>query len=275
MQKKILALHDLAGLGRSSLVPIIAVLSAMGHQCVPLPTAVYSSHHGLPGWQGCGLTDRMRPALGQYTSLGLRFDAVYSGFLSSGEQIAIVAEAAARLNAGLLIVDPVLGDNGRLYSSMTPALCAEMVSLCRRADVITPNSTEAAVLLGRRPDVSPEDDSEALEWVSQLHRRFGAAVVLTGLALHEGQLSIACCENGNASLLYHPRIGAYYPGTGDLFAAVLPGCMASGETAAEAARRAAGFVRECIAAAVQEGGDPLLGVPFEGKLRQLWEPPDV
>lgn len=273
MQKKILALHDLAGLGRSSLVPIIAVLSAMGHQCVPLPTAVYSSHLGLPGWQGCGLTDRMRPALGQYTALGLRFDAVYSGYLSSEEQIAIVAEAAAQLNAGLLIVDPVFGDNGRLYSGMSAALCEEMAGLCSHADVITPNSTEAAVLLGYGPDAVPAEEGDALEWAALLHRRFGASVVLTGLALRDGELSIACCENGRASLLHHPRIGAYYPGTGDLFAAVLSGSLLSGETLAEAARRAADFVRACIAAAVREGGDPLLGVPFEGQLRRLWEAP--
>jgi len=87
MQKKVLALHDLAGLGRSSLVPIIAVLSAMGHQCVPVPTACYSSHLALSGWQGCDLTGQMRPALAQYAGLGLRFDAAYAGFLSSSKSV--------------------------------------------------------------------------------------------------------------------------------------------------------------------------------------------
>ena len=267
MQKRILALHDLAGLGRSSLVPIIAVLSAMGHQCVPLPTAVYSSHLALPGWHGCDLTEHLRPALAQYTALGLRFDALFAGFLSSAEQIDIVAEAA-RL-CGLTVIDPVMGDNGRLYSSVTPALCEKMKWLCGRADVITPNASEAAVLLGRGPKESPRDEAEAREWARALWERFGASVVLTGLPLREGTLTIVCCENGAPQVLEHPRIEAYYPGTGDIFAAVLTGGLVSGDTLGASAWRAALFVHACIAATEAEGAGRLLGVQFERQLGHL------
>ncbi len=269
MQKKILAIHDLAGIGRSSLVPILSAIAAMGHQCVPLPTAVYSSHLGLPGWHGADLTQTMRPALRQYQELGMRFDAVYTGFLSSAEQIGIVAEAAEQLCAGRLIVDPVLGDNGRLYSSMSPALCSRMRWLCGKAGVITPNSTEAAVLLGRDPGDAPRSREEACGWAAQLRDRYGAAVVLTGLSLRPGETIVACCDENGAQLLRHPRINAYYPGTGDLFAAVLTGSLTRGESLMQAARRAADFVRLCIEETERQGSDRLQGVRFEPLLYRL------
>lgn len=271
MQKRILALHDLAGLGRSSLVPIIAVLCAMGHQCVPLPTAVYSSHLALPGWHGCGLTEHLRPALAQYTELGMRFDALYAGFLSSAEQIDIVAEAARRPGCDLTVIDPVLGDNGRLYSSANPALCQKMRWLCGRANVITPNVTEAAVLLERSPTEAPRSEAEAQEWARALWKRFSASVVLTGLPLREDTLALVCCENGAPQVFEHPRVPAYYPGTGDIFAAVLTGGLVSGDPLGASARRAALFVHACIAATEAEGADRLLGVQFERQLRQLWD----
>lgn len=271
MQKRILAVHDLAGLGRSSLVPILTVLGAMGHQCVPLPTAAYSSHLALPGCQGCELTGQMGPALAQYTALGIRFDTLYAGFLSSAGQAEIVAGATVRPGAGLIVIDPVLGDNGKLYRSATPALCREIASLCARAHVITPNSTEAAVLLGREPSDAPRDEDEAREWARSLWARFGASVVLTGLSLREGELTLACCENGEETLLRHPRVEAYYPGTGDLFAAVLTGSLTAGGGLSEAALRAAGFVRACIEATEAAHTDRLLGVQFEPLLRLLWE----
>lgn len=119
MQKKVLALHDLSGFGRSSLVPIISVLSAFGHQCVPLPTAVFSTHMAIPGWVKSDLTGEMHPTIDQYDRLGLRFEAVYAGFLGSASQIDSVREAAERLKAenGLTLIDPVMGDNGEVYSS--------------------------------------------------------------------------------------------------------------------------------------------------------------
>lgn len=268
MQKKILALHDLAGLGRSSLVPILSALSAMGHQCVPVPTAVYSSHLGLPGWHGTDLTAAIRPALAQYEALGLRFDAVYAGFLSSAEQVEIVAEAA-RLCDGRLIVDPVLGDNGRLYSSADAELCARMGALCGKADVITPNVTEAAVLLGLEPGAAPRGEEEARGWAAKLRERCGAAVVLTGLSPCEGEIAVVCCDGDGVFTLRGPRIDAYYPGTGDLFAAVLTGGLVRGDRLTRAARRAMDFVCQCIRETEREGAERLQGVRFEPLLYRL------
>ena len=137
MQKKVLALHDLSGFGRSSLVPIIAVLSAGGHQCVPLPTAVFSTHTAIPNWVTTDLTGAMQGTIEQYDALGLRFEAVYAGFLGSAAQIDRVREAAQRLKApgGVTLIDPVMGDNGKVYDTYTPEMCTRMRELCAIADI--------------------------------------------------------------------------------------------------------------------------------------------
>ena len=157
MQKKVLALHDLSGFGRSSLVPIISVLSAFGHQCVPLPTAVFSTHMAIPGWVKSDLTGEMHPTIDQYDRLGLRFEAVYAGFLGSASQIDSVREAAERLKAenGLTLIDPVMGDNGEVYSSYTPEMCTRMRELCAIADLITPPRRRSCSAATRRPRRSP------------------------------------------------------------------------------------------------------------------------
>ena len=152
MQKKVLALHDLSGFGRSSLVPIIAAISAAGHQCVPLPTAYFSTHMAIPGWETVDLTGVMPRVIDQYNRLGLQFESVYAGFLGSADQIDCVRDAVLRLKSenGTAFIDPVMGDNGEVYATYTPEMCTRMRELCEIADIITPNTTEAAILLNGR-----------------------------------------------------------------------------------------------------------------------------
>ena len=265
MQKKVLALHDLSGFGRSSLVPIISVLSAFGHQCVPLPTAVFSTHMAIPGWVKSDLTGEMHPTIDQYDRLGLRFEAVYAGFLGSASQIDSVREAAERLKAenGLTLIDPVMGDNGEVYSSYTPEMCTRMRELCAIADLITPNTTEAAILLGRDPASAPQSEREAEEWMRALYEEYGASVVLTGLDYEPGRVGSGCLENGEL-------IDCYYPGTGDVFAAVMLGALLSGAKLRDACVKAGEFVRDTIAYTAQQHTDPNFGVQFEKLLPQLW-----
>lgn len=271
MQKKILALHDLSGFGRSSLVPIISVLSAFGHQCVPLPTAVFSTHMAIPGWVKSDLTREMHPTIDQYDELGLRFEAVYAGFLGSASQIDSVAEAARRLKAegGLTLIDPVMGDNGEVYSSYTPEMCTRMRELCAIADLITPNTTEAAILLGRDPASAPQSECEAVEWMQALYEQYGASVVLTGLDYEKGKVGSGCFEGGESTVSLHERIDCYYPGTGDLFAAVMLGELLGGATLRSACVRAGEFVRDTIAYTAEQHTDPNFGVQFEKLLPRL------
>lgn len=275
IQKKILALHDLSCFGRSSLVPITAVLSAMGHQCVPLPTAVFSTHTAIDGWICADLTRSLHPMLVHFEELGLTFEAVYSGFLGSALQIDCVAEAAARKAAGgLFLVDPVMGDNGAVYTTYTPEMTARMGELCARADLITPNVTEAAILLGRQPDTVVRDAAEAADWCAALHERCGAQIVLTGLDLTPGEVTVACCADGRTELIRHERLGGFYPGTGDIFASVLLGALLGGSSLTDSAARAGAFVCACIAYTAARRTDPMHGVQFEPLLGRLCRPQD-
>lgn len=269
-QKMALALHDLSAVGRAGLTQVFAALSAMGHQCVPLPTAVYSSHAGIAGFETQDLTDWMRRALGQYQALGLTFDAVLSGFLNTPEQVACVRLAATcKKPDGIVLVDPVMGDNGKLYKICTPELVTQIAELCADADVITPNVTEAAVLLDKPANCVPENIQEAKNWVHELCARYGAHTILTGFG-DADTVQTLCGQGERVTVIQNPRIGAYYPGTGDLFAAVVLGALLNGHTLPQAAQCAADFVCDCIRETAAQHTQPQWGVLLEPQLRRLW-----
>ena len=271
MQKKVLALHDLSGYGRSSLVPIIAVISAGGHQCVPLPTAVFSTHTAIPGWVTTDLTGAMQGTIDQYDALELRFEAIYAGFLGSADQIYCVSEAVKRLKKtdGVTLIDPVMGDNGKVYDTYTPEMCTRMRELCAIADIITPNTTEAAILLDRDPCSKPCSADEAWEWLRALRARYGAQVVLTGLDFEKGKVGSGCLSEQNGALSLHRRIDRYYPGTGDLFASAMLAALLNGESLEEACELAGEYVKDCIAYTLEQKTDPMHGVQFEKLLPRL------
>ena len=271
MQKKVLALHDLSGFGRSSLVPIIAVLSAGGHQCVPLPTAVFSTHTAIPDWVTTDLTGAMQGTIDQYDRLGLRFESVYAGFLGSADQIDRVREAAERLKTpdGITLIDPVMGDNGKVYDTYTPEMCTRMRELCEIADIITPNTTEAAILLDWDPASKPRDPAEAWQWLRALRSRYGAQVVLTGLDFARGRVGTGCLSGEGGTISMHRRISRYYPGTGDLFASVMLAALLNGDKLADACEFAGEFVKDCIAYTAAQQTDPMHGVQFEKVLPRL------
>ena len=273
MQKRVLALHDLSGFGRSSLVPIIAVISVGGHQCVPLPTAVFSTHTAIPGWITTDLTNAMLGTIDQYDALGLRFEAIYAGFLGSADQIDCVSEAAKRLKkvGGMTLIDPVMGDNGKVYDTYTSEMCIRMRELCAIADIITPNTTEAAILLDRDPGSKPRDADEAWEWLRALRTRYGAQVVLTGLDFEKGKVGSGCLSENGGALSLHRRIDRYYPGTGDLFASVMLAALLNGERLTEACEQAGEYVKDCIAYTLEQKTDPMHGVQFEKLLYRLMD----
>ncbi|MBR6673303.1 MAG: bifunctional hydroxymethylpyrimidine kinase/phosphomethylpyrimidine kinase, partial [Mailhella sp.] len=159
---RVAAIHDLSGFGRASLTVAIPILATMGIQVCPLPTAVLSSQTGggMTGFTFLDLTDQMGPMMDHWASLGLKFDAVYSGFLGSPDQseLAIRCIREFRAPGGIAVVDPVLGDNGQLDPTQTPEMVEAMRRLVREADIITPNFTEASFLLDQpyRPDISEE-----------------------------------------------------------------------------------------------------------------------
>ena len=167
--KKILCIHDLSGMGRCSLAVILPVLSVMGCQPVALPTVVLSTHTG-----GLGTPARLNgaayglAALKHYRELGVEFDCIYTGYLGGEEQVALAEKAFDLWPAARKVVDPVMGDNGKAYSTVTPALIDRMRGLCRRADLILPNATEAALLLEREPQTDAFDDASAQALADEL-----------------------------------------------------------------------------------------------------------
>lgn len=268
---RVAAVHDLSCFGRCSLAVILPVLSVMGVQCCPMPTAVLSTHTGGFGPVArTELAGQLAGTLEHWVGLGLDFDGVYTGYLSSVEQARLAEGALERLAkvGGLSVVDPVLGDGGRLYPSVTPELAAAMGRLCARADVITPNLTEAAVLLGKPAGQLPEDGRRLARQLSCEGRR---SVVVTGISPSPGETGAAWFDRqtGRDGLCLGPREPGNYPGTGDLFAAVLTGSLVQGEDLETGTARAVDFVRSCVGHTGQLGAPAREGVVFEPLLARL------
>ena len=224
--KKILCIHDLSGVGRCSLAVILPVLSVMGFQPVALPTVVLSTHTG-----GLGTPARMdgsaygMAALEHYQTLGLQFDCIYTGYLGGEAQVALAEKAFALWPAAYKVVDPVMGDNGKAYPTVTPALVERIRSLCRAADLILPNYTEAQLLLQQQPVTEQLDDAAAQALADALQPLASNAVV-TGLPLGK---YIGCAGTGaDRFVIKKLHISRSFPGTGDLYGAVLIGSLLQG-----------------------------------------------
>ena len=269
---RVAAIHDLSGFGRCSISVILPVLSAMGVQVCPVPTAVLSSHTG-----GLGdpvirdLTDYIEPALRHYQSLGVEFEAVYTGFLGSGEQVDCCLEFFKAYPKALKIVDPVMSDNGRPYRTCTPELRRRMSELAAAADIITPNITEAAMLLEESYPAAPLTRSEAKSMLLRLSHMGPKRVVITGAELAQGGLASLGYDGENGSFWYVPceYIPVHYPGCGDIYASVLLGAELSGASLPIAMARAAAFTELCVKTTYSYGSDPRYGVMLESVLGSL------
>ncbi|MFQ8799272.1 MAG: pyridoxamine kinase [Dysosmobacter sp.] len=268
---RIAAIHDLSCFGRCSLTIALPVLSAMGCQCCPLPTALLSAHTGFPGNTFLDLTVEMGRIADHWAAMDLQFDAIYSGFLGSADQVDTVARFfdTFKKSDTAVIVDPVMGDHGTAYRTCTPELCRGMRVLAENSDVITPNLTEAALLLDRPYEEIRQ--ANAYEVVRRLSLGGRRSVVLTGYSSEPGQTGTLCFDrdSGESKAVQTPREPQDFSGTGDLFASVLAGGVAKGVPLFQAAQAAADFVRDCIARTLAEGLTEQDGVDFEPLLGQL------
>lgn len=268
---RIAAVHDLSCFGRCSLTIAIPVLSAMGCQCCPLPTALLSTHTAYPDGSFLELTAEMDRIADHWAALGVSFDAIYSGFLGSAAQVGTVERLIRRFRRpGLLVViDPVMGDHGKPYRTCTPELCRSQIALAEQADLITPNLTEAALLLDRPYEALL--DTDPTDIVTALSMDGRRSVVLTGYASAEGLTGALCFDRntGRLQAVQTPREPASFHGTGDLFTSVLTGALALGASPAAAAQQAAEFVRVCVARTAALGTSVKEGVEFEPLLGLL------
>ena len=267
---RVAAIHDLSCFGRCSLTIALPVLSAMGCQCCPLPTALLSAHTGFTGGSFLDLTEEMQRIADHWAQIDIHFDGIYSGFLGSAAQIGTVQQFITRFRGtGLVVIDPVLGDHGQAYRTCTPELCNGMRRLAESADIITPNLTEASLLLEQSYEtIQAIDPAEIVRRLSLEGRR---SVVLTGYSTGDGQTGALCFDRADGSIqaVQVQRVPRDFSGTGDLFTSVLTGAMVKGVPLIQAARTAADFVQSCAARTLAAGNTDGEGVDFEPLLRTL------
>ena len=274
---RVAAIHDLSGFGRCTLTVAIPILSVMGVQCCPLPTAYLSTHTGgFTGYTFLDMTDELPKVTAHWAGLGLDFSAIYTGFMGSGAQLALAADFVRTFRRGgdtLFICDPVMGDHGRIYKTYTGEMCAGMARLAESADVITPNLTEAAVLLGEEYGRLATDEAGYRDAVRRLSLGGRRSVVLTGVSLQKGRIG-ACVfdrEDGKTDFVFDDFVGKEFHGTGDVFASVLTGALVNGAPLRRAAALAAAFVRECALHTLPQNLPAREGVDFEPVLWKLHE----
>ena len=267
-QKRVAAIHDLSGFGKCSLTVALPILSAAGIETSVLPTAILSTHTGgISGYTYHDLTEDMRPVMKHWKSLDIKFDAIYTGFLGSFEQLDIVKEFfdAFRQEDNLILVDPVMGDNGELYTVFTREFAAGMRMLCQKADIIVPNLTEAALLLDEPFHPGPYTHA----YIESLLRKLGALgpqkVVLTGVYFKEDELGAATYDRTTDTIdyVFTQKIPGYYHGTGDVFASALLSALLNDFSLIDAAAIAVHFTTDSIRRTYKAKTDYRFGVNFE------------
>ena len=267
-QKRVAAIHDLSGFGKCSLTVALPILSAAGIETSALPTAILSTHTGgISGYTYHDLTEDMRPVMKHWKSLDIKFDAIYTGFLGSFEQLDIVKEFfdAFRQEDNLILVDPVMGDNGELYTVFTREFAIGMRMLCQKADIIVPNLTEAALLLDEPFHPGPYTHA----YIESLLRKLGALgpqkVVLTGVYFKEDELGAATYDRMTDTIdyVFTQKIPGYYHGTGDVFASALLSALLNDFSLIDAAAIAVHFTTDSIRRTYKAKTDYRFGVNFE------------
>ena len=281
--KKIAAIHDLSGYGRASLTVAIPILSYMGYQVCPLPTAILSAHSEYKDFRSFDLTDQMQGIIDHWKELDLHFDALYSGYLASEKQMNIVSGFFDDFSRddNFILVDPVLGDHGKLYPGMDTGMITGMRELCKKANVITPNLTEAAFLLdgqelyfstdaelfeGSLVNYYLDDTIFAITWKEY--------VIITSAPSGNEKKVATLAYNKNDERLWRVSsdyVAASYPGTGDAFASVITGCLLNGDSLPEAIERAVHFINMGIKATFGYTHNPLDGMNQEKVLHYLNE----
>ncbi|VBB06753.1 pyridoxamine kinase/phosphomethylpyrimidine kinase [Lucifera butyrica] len=272
---RVAAVHDISCFGRCSLTVIMPVLASMGIQACPLPTAVLSTHlGGFADWEFCDFTERMPAFLAHWKKEGVFFDCIYSGFLASQQQIEIVERFISEFsrNRPLIVVDPVMGDEGRLYTTYTPAMQKKMKALVRKADVITPNYTEACFLLGESYQDKVLQLDRVRDWLPRLAEFGPAKVVITGIPCYDEKIMNLGYER-ERNVFWEVSadwIPVRYPGTGDIFASVLLGCLLRREDLLQAITKASDFVALAVKTTFQAGMPVREGVLLEKVLPFLY-----
>lgn len=268
--KKLLTIQDISCVGQCSLTVALPILSACGMETCILPSAILSTHtSGFTGYTFRDLTDDMPLIQKHWQKEGIKFNAIYTGYLGSTKQIDYVKDIFATLGTKdcKIIADPAMADNGQLYPLFDMEYVEAMKTLCSKADVILPNITEGCFLTGMEYKES-YDESYIKELCEKLSLICPKMIVLTGVSYREGKTGVVVYENGNMNYYEHIKIEKGCHGTGDVYASAFVGALMNGKTAFESAKIAADYTVKCILN-TQGDADHWYGVKFETALANL------
>lgn len=269
--KRIVSIQDISDIGKCSLTAALPVISAMGVECAVLPTAVLSAHSQFEGFTFRDLTAEMTATAEHWKRLGLRFDAVYTGYLGSPRQVDVVRRFFDDFGKGArIIVDPAMADFGRLYSGFDADFPREMARLCQGADIILPNITEACLLLG--VEYREEYDREYIRSLLRGLAQLGASVcAITGVSFEEDKLGVVSYDSASGEYFsyFRERCPGVFHGTGDLFASTVAGAVLNGWSIPDALALAADYTLECIKYTIADENANWYGVNFEQAIPYL------
>lgn len=270
-QKRIALINDVTGFGRCSTAVQLPIISAMGVQCCVMPTAILSAHTGYPSYYFDDYTRHMREYMDNWKELGVRFDGISTGFLGSTEQIELVIEFIEHFKEKntIVLIDPVMGDDGKLYATYTDEMCHEMKKLVQYADVLTPNLTEACRLLNLSyPERIPKE-RELQKIAEEFCKQGTRKVVITGLEIKDQVLNYYYEKNGRSGFAGTKKVAEGRPGTGDVFSAVLTGAEVKNMDLKQAVDMAANFIQESLVYTMELGTPHNDGICFEPFLKRV------
>ncbi len=272
MQKRVAAIHDISCFGKCSLTVALPIISAAGIECAGIPTAILSTHTGgFSDYTFRDLTDDIVPVAKHWKKEGLTFDAVYTGYLGSVEQIDLVCSAIDTFGTSdtMLIVDPVMADHGKLYGGFPENFPKEMTRLCAKADIITPNITEAAFMTDMPYCEAPHTEEYIKGLLNGLRKITNAKIVLTGVCYELGEIGAACLAGDKLEYIFTPQVDAMYHGTGDVFASTLTCGLMLGKSLSESTLIAAKYTAACIKRTKENHPTIKYGVNFEAEIPNL------
>lgn len=271
-QKKIAVINDFSGFGRCSIAVCLPIISAMKIQCCPLPTAIFSNHTGFESFFLKDCTEYMEPYAEEWKKLDLRFDGIMTGFLGSHEQIDIVRRFFDHFHRPgcTALIDPVMGDYGKLYPTYSEALAASMHELVRYADILTPNLTEACILTGTeyREDMTAEQLEDMAGRLSDMGPE---KIVISGLSEGCDLLNFVYQKGSEPMMIREHKVGDFRSGTGDVFSSIIAADAVNGRDFAASVRRASSFIAKTLRRTVELEIPKTDGICFEEFLWELGE----
>lgn len=283
--KRVLTVQDISCVGKCSLTATIPVISAMGIEVCPLPTAILSNHTAFSSFSFLDLTDKIPEILNEWKKQGFHFDAIYTGYLGSIKQIDLVHKILDEFaqNDTLVVIDPCMADNGKLYTGFSQDFVKQMAKLCGRANVILPNMTEACFLVNQDYDFLVQTNESITKVMAKLLSLGAEQVILKGVEFSKEKIGVAYCSqklfNNNFStnennmedmnIYFHQRYDENFHGTGDVFASAVTGALVLKKDIKDAVKIACDFVQESIECTLLNPNYNWYGVDFESALKNL------